>query len=250
MINRTRPLAVAILAAGKGKRMKSPLPKVLHEVGGKPMLLHVTDLSKAIKADRIIAIIGHGRELVEKTLAGRNVDTVVQEEQLGTGHAILQTEPLLKDFDGDLMVLSGDVPLLQKDSLEKLLDTHYSTGAGATLMTARFDDPSGYGRIVRDKEGFLDKIVEHKDCNPEELAIDEINAGIYIFDAQTLFRSLKLIDNDNSQGEYYLPDALNHFPDFDLSIALELLDDPVEITGINTKEQLIEINRIFSTRYE
>lgn len=214
------------------------------------MLLHVTGLAEAIGADRIIAIIGHGRELVRESLAGTAVETVVQEEQLGTGHAILQTEPLLKDFTGDLMVLSGDVPLLQKNSLEKLLNTHYTSGAGATLMTARFDDPTGYGRIVRNEQGFLDRIVEHKDCTAAELALNEINAGIYIFDAPTLFSSLKLIDNDNSQGEYYLPDALNHFPEFGLAIAVELLDDPVEIAGINTKEQLSEINRIFSLRYE
>ncbi len=247
-MNRTRPLAVAIMAAGQGKRMNSPLPKVLHEIGGKPMLLLVTDLAQSIGAERIIAIIGHGRELVEVTLIGTGVETVIQEQQLGTGHAIRQTEPLLSGFVGDIMVLSGDVPLLTRASLEKLLATHYESRAGATLMTARFDDPTGYGRIVRDANGFLDQIVEHKDCTPEQLNINEINAGIYIFDAKTLFNSLELIDNDNAQGEYYLPDALNYFPHFGHTIALELLDDPVEIAGINTQEQLNKINRIFSER--
>ncbi len=243
-----RPLAVAILAAGQGKRMQSPLPKVLHEVGGTPMLIHVTSLSRAIGADRVIAIIGHGRELVKKILKGTGVEIVIQEQQLGTGHAILQTESLLSEFDGDLMVLSGDVPLLTQPSLEKLLNKHLTTRAGATLMTANFSDPAGYGRITRTTDGFLDRIVEHKDCTPDQLQITEINAGIYLFDSKTLFKSLKLIDNNNSQGEYYLPDALNHFPGFGYSIALEVLSDPVEISGINTPEQLIEINRIFSTR--
>ncbi|MFH1853668.1 MAG: NTP transferase domain-containing protein [Candidatus Neomarinimicrobiota bacterium] len=246
-MDRLRPLAVVILAAGQGTRMKSPLPKVLHEVGGRPMLLHVTDLAHSIGADRIIAIIGHGREKVEAVLQGSGVETVVQEQQLGTGHAVAQTEPLLRDFDGDLMVLSGDVPLLSEDSLLGLLHRHISTGAGATLMTANFADPGGYGRIVRDQAGFLDRIVEHKDCTPEQLRITEINAGIYIFDSKTLFRGLKMIDNNNSQGEYYLPDALIHFPEFGRTVALELLDDPLEIAGINTQEQLSEINRIFMT---
>ena len=249
-MKRKRPLAVAILAAGQGKRMKSPLPKVLHEVGGTPMLIHVSNLSRAIGADRVIAIIGHGRKLVEKILAGTGVETVVQEQQLGTGHAILQTESLLSEFAGDIMVLSGDVPLLTQTSLEKLLSKHFAARAGATLMTANFDDPTGYGRIIRTPDGFLDRIVEHKDCTPEQLQINEINAGIYIFDAKILFKSLKLVDNNNSQGEYYLPDALNHFPQFGYTIALESLNDPIEISGINTPEQLIEINRIFSTRNE
>ncbi len=245
-----RRLAVAILAAGKGKRMKSDLPKVLHKVGGKPMLIHVVERARQIGAEPVIAIIGHGRELVEKTLAGSGVLTAIQDQQLGTGHAIQQSLPLLSDFDGDILVLSGDVPLLSKNSLEKLLVKHYNSHAGATLMTASFDDPSGYGRIIRNADGYLEKIVEHKDCSADQLAIREINAGIYIFDAKTLFHSLELIDNDNSQGEYYLPDALDHFPSFNQSVALELLDDPVEISGINTQEQLIEINRIFNNRYE
>ncbi len=249
-MKRIRPLAVAILAAGQGKRMKSDLPKVLHKVGGQPMLLHVTGLAKAVGADRVIVIIGHGRKKVEALLAGTDVESVVQEQQLGTGHAILQTDSLLSDFNGDIMVLSGDVPLLTQNSLEKLLVRHYDSRAGATLMTANFDDPTGYGRIIRNADGYLDRIVEHKDCTSEQLKITEINTGIYIFTAKILFKSLKLIDNDNSQGEYYLPDALNHFPQFGYSIALELLNDPIEISGINTTEQLIEINRIFSIRKE
>ncbi len=249
-MNKVRPLAVLILAAGKGKRMKSDLPKVLHEVGGKPMLLRVTSLARAVGADRIIAIIGHGRKLVEETLTGTGVETVIQEQQLGTGHAVMQCEPSLKNFDGDVMVLSGDVPLLTKNSLEKLLETHYNSQAGATLMTADFVDPGGYGRVLRNDQGYLKKIVEHKDCSPDQLQVTEINAGIYVFDSATLFRSLHLIDNDNSQGEFYLPDVLDHFSAFGQSIAVEMLADPVEIAGINTQEQLWEINRIFKQRHE
>ncbi|NOZ04444.1 MAG: NTP transferase domain-containing protein [FCB group bacterium] len=244
-----RPLVVAILAAGKGKRMKSDLPKVLHPVGGKPMLLHVIALAGELHPDRIIAIIGHGRDKVIETLGNTNAEYVFQEKQLGTGHAVMQLEPKLKDFDGDLLILSGDVPLLRPETLRQLLRTHRREGAGATLLTAIYPDPSGYGRILRTPTNTLDRIVEHKDCTPAQLLIREINAGIYVFDAQTLFKALKKIDNNNQQGEYYLPDALGYFPESGKSVALQVMEDPQEIAGVNTQEQLLEINRIFESRY-
>lgn len=246
----SRPLAAIILAAGKGQRMHSDLPKVLHKVGGKPMLLWVVDLARQIQADRILAVIGHGRHLLEEVLRGTEVETVIQEQQLGTGHAVLQTEPLLGDFSGNILVLSGDVPLLSRASLENLLRAHYHYQAGATLLTAILADPTGYGRICRKADGTLQQIVEHKDGTPRQLQIREINAGVYIFDSENLFRILKLIDNNNQQGEYYLPDVLPHIQRSGKKVALEVLADPTEISGINTQEQLIEINRIFSIHHE
>ncbi len=245
-----RPLVVAILAAGKGKRMKSDLPKVLHPVGGKPMLLHVIALAKELHPDRIIVIIGHGKEKVIEALENTGVEYVFQEKQLGTGHAVMQLETKLKDFDGDLLILSGDVPLLRLETLRQLLQTHGKKGAGATLLTALFPDPTGYGRILRTPSDTLDRIIEHKDCSPDQLSIREINAGIYIFDTQTLFKALKKIDNNNQQGEYYLPDALSYFPDSGKTVALQVMVDPQEIAGVNTQEQLLEINRIFESRNE
>jgi UDP-N-acetylglucosamine diphosphorylase/glucosamine-1-phosphate N-acetyltransferase len=249
MIKPPRPLAVAILAAGKGKRMKSELPKVLHPVGGKPMLLHVVELTRKLPADPIIAIIGHGQAAVRQALAGTPVKTVVQEEQLGTGHAVLQVEPLLKNFNGDLLVLSGDVPLLRLETLEDVLAAHYHRAAGATLLTAEVDDPTGYGRVLRRPDGTLDRIVEHRDCTPEQLAIREVNAGVYVFNTPTLFPALKTINNNNQQGEYYLPDALNYYIQNGIPVALQIVADPNEVAGVNTVEQLSEINRIFEQHY-
>lgn len=145
-------------------------------------------------------------------LQNSTVEGVIQKEQLGTGHAVQQVEPLLTDFNGDILVLSGDVPLLRTETLRHMLDTHRQSGAGATVLTADFEDPTGYGRIVREPDGTLNRIVEHKDCSPEILQINEINAGVYLFQAPLLFAALRQVDNNNQQGEYYLPDALDHFP--------------------------------------
>ncbi len=244
------PLIVAILAAGKGTRMKSDLPKVLHPVGGQPMLLHVIRLAQSVGANRTIAIIGHQKERVIEAIQDTGAEWVVQEPQLGTGHAVQQVEPLVKDLDGDLLVLSGDVPLLRATTIERLIQSHRQNEAAATLLTAQFSDPSGYGRIVRDKQNGLAKIVEEKDCSPDEKKITEINAGIYIFQIRPLFQALSRIDNTNAQGEYYLPDTLPLLLDQGYRVGLEILQDPLEIQGVNTPEQLKEINRIFGTRYE
>ncbi|NOZ75988.1 MAG: NTP transferase domain-containing protein [FCB group bacterium] len=245
-----KPLIVAILAAGKGTRMKSDLPKVLHPVGGKPMVLHVIRLARNIGADRVIAIIGHQKKKVIETICDSGAEWVVQEPQLGTGHAVQQVEPLLKDQQGDLLVLSGDVPLLREYTLNQLMRAHRQSGAAATLLTAQFADPSGYGRILRNKDNGLERIVEDKDCSPEESVIREINAGIYVFQVGPLFEALKQVNNQNAQGEYYLPDTLPILISGGFSVGLEILQDPLEIQGVNTPQQLNEINRIFRTRYE
>lgn len=242
-------LATVIMAAGKGTRMKSDLPKVLNLVHDRTMVSHVINLSKSVGSERIILILGHKKELVIDSVKNENVEYVIQEPQLGTGHAVQQTYPLLKDFDGEVLVLSGDVPLLRESTINKILEIHHDANHGATVLTAKFNDPFGYGRVVRKNDDTLDKIVEHKDCTEDQLSIKEINAGIYLFKAKSLFPALKNIKKDNKQGEYYLPDALEHIVKSGKSIALHITNEPMEISGVNTVEQLEELNLIYKKWY-
>ncbi len=237
------------MAAGKGTRMKSDLPKVLHLVSGKPMLLHVINLAKSINSERIITIIGYRKELVIDAIKPVGAEYVIQEPQLGTGHAVQQTEPLLKEFTGDILLLSGDVPLLRKSTIDKMLKIHRDADNGATVLTAIFENPHGYGRVIRKNDDTLDYIIEDKDCNNEQRKIKEINAGIYLFKSKELFPSLNKIKNDNKQNEYYLPDALKYIANAGQSIALHITSEPIEITGVNTVEQLRELNLIFKKWY-
>ena len=249
-MNNKKQLVVAILAAGRGTRMKSDLPKVLHEVGGKPMLVHVIDLADRIGADRIISIIGHRRELVQEAIKNTRSEFVIQDPQLGTAHAVDQTRELVESLDGDMLVLSGDVPLLRQDTIESLIKEHYEKNAGATLLTSIFEDATGYGRIIRNSDGTLNRIVEHKDCNEDELKVQEINSGIYIFNINELMRAIKKVDNNNKQGEYYLPDTLPFIQREGFPVALVVSRDQNEIQGVNTVEQLNEINRIFGYTHD
>jgi len=242
---RKQNLATIIMAAGKGTRMKSDLPKVLHFVDNKPMLIHVIDLARQLNSERIINILGHKKELVIEAIKSENVEYVIQEPQLGTGHAVQQTESLLKDFTGDVLVLSGDVPLLRKSTIDNMLKIHREANNGSTVLTAMFENPHGYGRVIRKNNGTLDFIIEEKDCNKEQRKIKEINAGIYIFKAKELFPALNKIENDNKQNEYYLPDTLKYIANEQQSIALHITDEPIEISGVNTVEQLRELNLIF-----
>lgn len=244
-----QPLATVILAAGKGTRMKSDLPKVLHIVDDKPMLIHVINLARQLKSEIIINILGHAKDLVIEAIASENVEYVIQEPQLGTGHAVQQTESLLNYFGGDVLVLSGDVPLLRKSTIDKMLKIHREADNGATVLTAIFDDPHGYGRVIRKDDNTLDIIIEEKDCNDEQRKIKEINAGIYIFKSKELFPALNKIKNDNKQNEYYLPDTLKYIAKGGQSIALHITGEPIEITGVNTVEQLRELNLIYKKWY-
>jgi len=243
-----RPLITLILAAGKGTRMKSNLPKVLHPVDDIPMLHHVIKMAQAVGSEQIIPIIGYEKEKVKSSIASFQLACAIQDEQLGTGHAVMQTESIVGNVDGDILVLSGDVPLLRETSLLSLLEVYRNEKASAALLTAEMDDATGYGRIVRNKEGQFSEIVEHKDCTPLQLGINEINAGIYLFHSQLLFKTLKLIKNNNRQNEYYLPDVLPHFIQFGKTVALQLMADSTEISGVNTVEQLAEINQIYKER--
>ncbi len=240
-------LAVAILAAGKGTRMNSDLPKVLHEVGGRPMVSWVVETAHRIGADPVVVIVGHMHGLVESKLADDGVWFALQSKQKGTAHAVEQTRSQLENFDGDILVLSGDVPALKADTLIKLIKAHRSSGAVASMLTADLEHPAGYGRVLKDKDGLLVAVVEEKDATDEQRAIREINSGIYIFKAANLFHTLPLVKNQNNQQEYYLPDVLYLLREQNLPIAVEKVENYREILGVNTVDELREINEFIST---
>lgn len=240
-------LITIILAAGKGTRMKSKLPKVLHCAGGKSMLRHVLDAAKQAGSTRNIAIVGFGHEQVEQAV-GTQAEIVLQKEQLGTGHAVMQAEPLLKDYSGSIMVLCGDTPLITGEMLHKFYEEHVSSGAKASVLTTFMPDPFGYGRIIRLLDGSIEKIVEQKDATERERAINEINTGIYCFDANALFESLKKVKNDNAQGEYYLPDVLSILREEGQKINASIAENYEETLGINSRSQLARAEKILRRR--
>ncbi len=240
-------LVTVILAAGKGTRMKSALPKVLHKAGGKAMVKCVLDAAKAAGAKRQIVVTGFGGEKVREALEGQ-AKFVTQEQQLGTGHAVKMTAPLLKDEKGTVMVLCGDTPLLTSGLLKKLYEEHVQAGAKATVLTAVMPDATGYGRIIRKADGSVEKIVEHKDATEEERKVREVNSGIYCFDAQALFASLEKVTNDNAQGEYYLPDVLEILQKQGEKIWAVAADDYEETLGVNSRQQLARAEKILRQR--
>lgn len=240
---RKKHLAVVIMAAGKGTRMKNPdRAKVLFELNGKPMIHYVVDLAYEINAQRVIVIVGFQRETVTEYIrrSHPDVETVAQAVQKGTGHAVLQTEKKLENFSGDILVLSGDVPLLRRSTIEELISHHRSTDAVATILTAELDNPAGYGRVVRNSDGSVQRIVEHRDADPAERAIREINSGIYLFDRKKLFDGLNHINPHNVQNEYYLTDVFEYFWKHDWVVSALKAPHHDEIRGVNTIEQLEE----------
>ena len=240
-------LVTVILAAGKGTRMKSKLPKVLHKAAGKSMVQHVIDAAKAAGAKRNIVVTGFGGDMVREAI-GAQAEYAQQKEQLGTGHAVMQTADLLKDETGTVMVLCGDTPLLTGDLLKKLYQAHVEAQAKATVLTAIMPDATGYGRIIRMADGSVQKIVEHKDATEEERQVKEVNSGIYCFDAKALFESLKKVTNDNAQGEYYLPDVLEILQKQGEKIWAVAADDYESTLGINSRLQLAGAEKILRRR--
>ena len=234
--------ATIILAAGKGTRMQSSTPKVLHLVGEKPMIQHVIDISKELKSEKIIVVLGYKSDEIANQLSNETLQFVYQFEQLGTAHAVLQCNKLMKNYNGEVLILSGDVPLITVSTISQLLKVHQKTEAWCTLLSTDLPNPTGYGRIIRDKNKNLSKIIEEKDASEDEKKIREINSGIYVFKTEQLFRLLPLVKNNNKQKEYYLPDVLNLIIKENGNIAIKKTANALEVQGINNLEQLNSIN--------
>lgn len=247
-----RDLAVLILAAGKGKRMNNPdIPKVMAELKGAPLIGHVLRNLHDTYPTEIIAIVGHHREIVIEYLQ-RNfnkVDTVIQYEQLGTGHAVMQAKDALADFNGNVLILSGDVPLMKTNTLLEFIEQHKTKKADISVLTAFIPDATGYGRVIRDDSGNFTKIVEHKDATEEERSIREINSGIYCVDSVKLFESLAKVNNNNAQGEYYLTDIIALLHNSGNNVTATVCNDYREILGINTAEELVNAEALYSQLY-
>ena len=236
-----------VLAAGKGTRMKSALPKVLHSVGGKSMVQHVLTAAATAGAERNIVVIGFGAEAVREAL-GDQAEFVVQTEQLGTGHAVLQAKELFADFTGTILVLCGDTPLLTGAELARLTEAHRRKGAVATVLTAHMPDPAGYGRVIRNDQGQVIKIVEQKDATETERQVNEVNTGIYCFECQPLFAALSNITCANAQGEYYLTDVIGLLANQGQVVWAVPVADYQQTLGINSRVQLAEAETILRRR--
>ena len=236
-----------VLAAGQGTRMKSKLYKVLHPVCGKSMVEHVIDNINTLNTNRIVTVVGHGAEMVKETL-GNKSEYVLQAEQLGTAHAIQQAEQLLGGFEGTTLVVCGDTPLIRPETMQALFDHHQKTNAKATILTAVADNPTGYGRILRDSNGQVSQIVEQKDATEEQRLVKEINTGTYCFDNKSLFETLKLVKNDNAQGEYYLPDVIEILQKQGEIVSAYVTDDFDETLGVNDRFALSQAEELMRMR--
>tara|TARA_B000000565_G_scaffold149260_1_gene112944 strand:- start:373 stop:1098 length:726 start_codon:yes stop_codon:yes gene_type:complete len=237
-----KELRVVILAAGKGTRMNSDLPKVLHKLQSKPLIDYVIDESELLNPKEIILVVGFKKESVIKHTQSRiNLKYTTQIEQLGTGHAVLQTNELLKNRKGHILILYGDVPNIKASTLQPIVSDHISNNRDLTLITAEIDDPTGYGRIIRDKNGNLLKIVEEKDCSDDEKKIKEWNPGIYIFKIPEVFKILNNIKTNNASKEYYLTDAIGLAQQSNMQIKAIKIKNSDEVIGVNTADQLKEL---------
>ena len=238
-------LAVAVLAAGKGTRMKSALPKVLQPLAGATLVERVLASAANLQPDRRLLIVGHQADRVEEQLAAiGGLEFVLQQPQNGTGHAVQQLLPVLQGFEGELLVLNGDVPLLRAETIESLVNGHRQSGADVTLLTARLEDPTGYGRVFVDADGKVSAIVEHRDCSEEQRSNNLTNAGIYCFNWQALAEVLPKLSTDNDQGELYLTDTVAMLP---LAMHVEVAD-PDEVNGINNRKQLAQCEAVLQQR--
>lgn len=242
-----KDMVAIILAAGKGTRMRSKLPKVLHKVGGLPMLQHVLAAAAAAGAVDKLVVVGHGAQQVSQ-LVGEEGRIVLQEEQLGTGHAVLQTKAALQGFQGTALILCGDTPLLDGAELARFCQAHAASGNAATVLTTIMAEPQGYGRILRDGRGQVRAIVEEKDASPAERAIQEVNSGIYCIDCPLLFDILATLTCDNAQGEYYLTDVLAKLVAAGYGVGGVVCQDRDMVMGINSRRQLAEAEALLRRR--
>ncbi len=244
---RHKDIGAIILAAGLGKRMKSKLIKILHPLCGQPMVAYVVDALNELGIQKRVIVLGHQRERVAEFLSNRNVEIAVQEKPLGTGDAVKSAEHFFQFFNkekgiasgiDDVLVLSGDTPLISKDTLERLIETHHRSGAEATILTVEMQNPTGYGRIVKNNEGYILRIVEETDASPEEKAIKTINTGTYCFKVSALFSALSMVSPANAQGEYYLTDVFEILNSQGGKIASVSADSSIEVMGINSRKEL------------
>jgi len=241
-----KKLAVVILAAGKGVRMQSDLPKVFHKINDKPMLQYVIESVRSLQPALTLIVVGHKRELIVDYFKEWPIKFVTQEQQLGTGHAVMQAEALLKDFQGTVLVLAGDVPLISSQTLRELIDFHEKNNAAITDLTAELDDAGSYGRIIRKANGEILKIVEKKDATPDELKIKEFNSGTFCFDSRYLFKALKQIKAENVQKEYYLTDTIEIARSMNLPVFAYKINDVIQVLGVNTRDELLELEKNLS----
>ena len=237
-------LAVIILAAGKGTRMKSGQAKVLHSLASKPLLIHVLDTVSLLEPDRVLIVVGYQAEEVGKACEGRSVEFVMQREQLGTGHAVQQAQGDLEGYEGDVLILCGDMPLIRPQTLKTLLEKHRQSGAKCTLLSLKTQEQKDFGRVVRDSAGAVSRIVEARDASEQEKTIDEYNSGVYCFDKGILFKALASIDPSNAQGEYYLTDTVGVLTGSGYAVHCHATLDADEIFGINSPEDLNKAERL------
>ena len=240
-------LAAIVLAAGAGTRMKSKRPKVAHEMLGKPLVNWVIDAAGEAGIERVVTVVGHMREQVEPLVAQAS-EIVVQEQQRGTADAVMSCREALEGFEGSLLVLSGDSPLITADTMRQLIDLRERNNAAVVVLTMKLDDPFGYGRIVRDEGGAVRRIVEQKDATPEEAALNECNSGVYCFDARALFEALEQVGSDNAQGEYYLTDVLHICRRAGRAVLALPAKDANECLGVNSRIQLAQATKIAQRR--
>jgi len=244
-----KDVVAIILGAGKGVRMKSDLPKVYHKLAGKPRVEHVTEAVKKAGVGQVYVVVGHMKHIIKDHFKGRDdIHFVDQDQQLGTGHAVQMVEPLLNGFDGQVVVLAGDVPLIRPETIKMLIDCNVSQQASATDLTAKLEDAGNYGRIVRKANGEIVKIVEKKDASPDELKIQEINTGTFCFNAKDLFAALKEVKAENVQKEYYLTDTIEILKSKGKHVYAHLTDRPDEVLGVNTKDELAHLESLMGSR--
>lgn len=241
-------LALVILAAGKGTRMKSEKAKVLHQLFYQPMVAHVLHATAPLDASQTVVVVGHQKEAVESTLKSFNVDLAEQTEQNGTGHAVLAAEQAIKGEQQTIMILCGDTPLIRSSTLQSMYEAHLNTKSDLTLMTTVLDDPTNYGRIISDDTGNLLGIVEQKDASPKELEIQEINAGIYCVNSRLLFTALKNVGTDNKQGEVYLTDIVQIAVKDQLTVKKFTVSSPIEVLGVNSRLELSDAQQELQLR--
>lgn len=253
-VEATTPSAVVVLAAGAGTRMKSTKQKTLHEIGGRTLLGHALHAAAGINPDHLVTVVGHQREQVSPVVEkisnelDREVVQAVQEEQRGTGHAVSCGISPISDFEGTIIVTNGDVPLLTPETIEGLRDTHTSQGNAVTVLSMRLADPTGYGRIIRGADGSVSAIVEHKDATDEQRLVDEVNSGVFAFDAAALRDALTKLDTNNAQGELYITDVLEIARTAGHGVGAHVAADPQELAGVNDRVQLAAAGRELNRR--